>query len=504
MGWDGMGWDGMGWDGRVIFIIVVYKYGTVLIMEEDGSAPNVITRQEAEAAYQSCTIAILKQICKENGIVVPNITKPKLIQLMIENMTHREIPFRLPEVLQSNYVQSIGTKRKPSQGAVRRGRPGSSDDEEKDKDKVEDTPTTATSIKRVAEFEKKGFGWFATSFLEEALTKRLDQSKDVGQANPSPTLFILVGPASVGKSSAKRLIPAMTYYVVNVDVDEIKLYGNDVLPQHPHPKKSGEMLSDVEGIQFKYDLVLEKLRSMVFQNATMFGKGQYKNIILDTTGSMSDQLKMYIRTAKQTYNYTVKVIIVYSDKMQCLQRVKERNRVLFQNGQGTRYIPPRVVSSIYDTFLEKNQVNLYAISPRMSEPTDELILVDNRTEPRIVAIRQPSGELKMFPDDEHTLVGVDGAFYGLTLNPEQAGQPASIIQGNIGSAIEKAEREWKIFDEAEKRAKAEREASSMGGSRKRRISKRRRIRGTRIRKTVKKYSRPHTRRRHHRRHSHRR
>lgn len=185
---------------------------------------------------------------------------------------------------------------------------------------------------------------------------RLDQSKDVGQANPSPTLFILVGPASVGKSSAKRLIPEMTDYVVNVDVDEIKLYGNDVLPQHPNLKKPGEMLSDVEGIQFKYDLVLEKLRPMVFQNATMFGEGQYKNIILDTTGSMSDQIKMYIRRAKRTYNYTVKVIIVYSEKTQCLERVQSRNRELFKTGKATRYIPPRVVNSIYDTFLKIKRI----------------------------------------------------------------------------------------------------------------------------------------------------
>jgi hypothetical protein len=86
---------------------------------------------------------------------------------------------------------------------------------------------------------------------------------------------------------------------------------------------------------------------------------------------------------------------------------------------------------------------------------------------------------------------VDGAFYGLTLNPAQAGQPASIVQGNIGSAIEKAEREWVDFEAAAAASKSSRDG---GSSRKRRIS-RRRIHGSRARKTIKKYSRPVTRRR---------
>jgi len=469
-----------------------------------------ITPSTTRQSFEEYTILELRGFCEKRGVGIP--TKITRKADIIDFMIGKEIPTPHTDP-QPHFVvsktASAGPTAQASASARKLNKLGTEPGDPQ-------TPKTPESNLRVEEFGRKGAVWFRTDFLEAALKERLDQSKYVDQANPSPTLFILVGPASVGKSSAKRLIPEMTGYEVNVDVDEIKLYGNDVLPQHPNPKKPGEMLSDVEGIQFKYDLVLEKLRPMVFQNATMFGEGQYKNIILDTTGSMSDQIKMYIRMAKQTYNYTVKVIIVYSDKKQCLERVQLRNRELFKRGQGTRYIPPRVVNSIYDTFLKKNQAYFYAIGPRMPALTDELILVDNRTQPRIVAIRQPSAGLEMFPDDEHTLVGVDGAFYGLTLNPAQDGQPASIVQGNIGTAIEKAEREWADFEAAEQLAKAaaaaaaeaeaaaEAAAATDGGSRKRRISKRRRIRGTRIRKTVKKYSRPHTRRRHHRRHSHRR
>jgi predicted ABC-type ATPase len=443
-----------------------------------------------EGELKSLKKADLIKRCEDGGIDITDVKlKQDIIARMLGNTSHSgEASARAASATAAASARSVSPSHHFTATASAKRSPPKRPEMVGDDPQ---TPTTPESNLRVEEFGRKGAVWFRPDFLEAALKDRLDQSKDVGRANPSPTLFILVGPASVGKSSAKRLIPEMTDYVVNVDVDEIKLYGNDVLPRHPNPKKPGEMLSDVEGIQFKYDLVLEKLRPMVFKNATMFGEGQYKNIILDTTGSMSDQIKMYIRTAKQTYNYTVKVIIVYSEKTQCLERVQSRNRELFRTGKGTRYIPPRVVNSIYDTFLKKNQAYFYAIGPRMTALTDELILVDNRAQPRIVAIRQPSAGLDIFPDDEHTLVGVDGAFYGLTLNPAQAGQPASIVQGNIHTAIEKAKREWADFEAVAAKAK---HGGHGGSSRKRRIS-RRRIHGSRAIKTIKKYSRPVTRRR---------
>jgi len=455
------------------------------------------TKQSSHSSFNELTVSQLKHLCSQNGIDVNGLTlKQQLIDALIKN----EVPVPMSSM---RFVETTDVRKQPTTATATAARSKLKPQEEDPQ-----TPRTVDSNIRVTSFERQGKVWFGTEFLEAALNERLDQTKGVAQQNPTPTLFILVGPASVGKSSAKLLIPEMGNNVVNVDVDEIKLYGNEKLPQHPNPNKPGEMLSDVEGIQFKYDLVLEKLRPMVFQRATMFGPGQYKNIILDTTGSMSDQIKMYIRMAKQTYSYTVKVIIVYSEKLQCLQRVNKRNTQLFQSGLGTRYIPPRVVSSIYDTFLKKNQAYFYAIGDRMSELTDELILVDNRTKPRIVATRTRS-ELQIFPYvmGEDSIVGVDGAFYGLTLIPPEGGQPASIVQGDLQSQIHKAQSEWTEFEIAEKTAAAAKAAEAttgIGGSRKRRVS-RRRLHGSRVRKTVKKYYRPSTRRRRHqRRHSHRR
>ena len=447
-----------------------------------------------ERDLKSKHVKELKELCIKLGIGITDVKlKREIIDRILGRTSHSGEAQAIAESLSGKSFTRVRTaKNKPERG----------DDDAEEAGRH--TPTDAMSAKRVADLDMKGHVWFDTPFLKRALNERLGiSSGHVGQANPTPTLFILVGPASVGKSSAKRLIPEMNGYVLNIDVDDIKLYGNDVLPKHPNKKNPHEMLSDVEGIQFKYDLVLEKLRPMVFENATMFGEGNYKNIILDTTGSMSDQMKMYIRTAKRTYNYTVKVIIVYSDKMQCLQRVTVRNRELFAKGQGTRYIPPRVVSSIYDTFLKKNQAGWYAMSERMVALTDELILVDNRSaEPKIVA-RGPRSALQIVQDltDKPPIVGVDGAFYGLTLHPSGGDQPASIVQGNINAQITKAKHEWEIFD-GEERANKEIAAPAeadmdMGGSRKRRIS-RRRIHGGRARKTIKKYSCHVTRRRRHR------
>jgi hypothetical protein len=299
------------------------------------------------------------------------------------------------------------------------------------------TPTSPDWRERVAALEKQQMksdghlkSWFEDAFLQRALDEKLfPLATRTYPTNPNPTLFVMVGPASCGKSSAKRLIPGMTD-VVNVDVDEVKLYGNAVLKKHQHLTKSGVMLSDVEGIQFKYPEVLFKLKNPVFRAATTGGRENYKNIILDTTGGMTDIIKTYIRTAARTFGYTVKVIIVYSDRESCMDRVKQRNQALRMSGEDTRYIPPPVIGSIYDGFMKNRIALFYALNPRMIEIVDELILVDNRGAiAKIIASRTRERGVVISPDGEGGGGGADsllnrpGAFYGLTI---QTNPPAFV------------------------------------------------------------------------------
>ena len=292
------------------------------------------------------------------------------------------------------------------------------------------TPEWSARVSALEEQQRKSSGnvksWFDDEFLQRALDERLfPLATRTYPANPTPTLFVMVGPASCGKSSAKRLIPGMTD-VVNVDVDEVKLYGNAELEKHPHSTKPGVMLSDVEGIQFKYPEVLAKLRDPVFHAATVMRGGNYKNIILDTTGGMTDIIKTYIRTAK-SFGYTVKVIIVYSDRQSCVDRVERRNRELRTHGEETRYIPPPVIGSIYDGFMKNRIALFYALDPRMIETVDELILVDNRGAiARIIATRTKGPVVVISPDGEggggaDSLLDRPGAFYGLTIQTNPPG-----------------------------------------------------------------------------------
>ena len=331
-----------------------------------------------------------------------------------------------------------------------------------------DTPTSQEWGEQVSALEAQQIAsggevksWFDDEFLQAALDERLFPLETrTYPENPNPTIFVMVGPASCGKSSVKRLIPEMTD-VVNVDVDEVKLHGNAVLEQHPHKTKPGVMLSDVEGIQFKYPEVLEKLRHPVFRAATTGGPGYYKNIILDTTGSMTDMIKTYIRSAKK-FGYTVKVIITYSDRESCIGRVVQRNQTFHVYGEDTRYIPPPVIGSIYDGFMKKQLASYYALDIRMNELVDELILVDNRNvDARIVAVRTKEGSVRyFFPDGvggaADSLLNRPGAFYGLTIRTE----PPSFVDQT--SELKKA-----------------------GGSRKRRIITRRRRLSRYNKKTIK-------------------
>lgn len=436
------------------------------VMEEDD-------RYIAEIS-ELYTIEQLQEICRTHKISVSkDMEKHDYIQLILDNQVDQL------SVTDSDITPSPGTPSIQKMGEM---------------------VTTLEGAQEKGK-EKQIAPWFTTDFLMKVLNERLDKAPGVHRENSTPTLFVLVGPASVGKSSAKTLIHELSdildqSYLINFDVDEIKICGSEMLGSRVS-KSEKRSVPVIEGIKQYMPEVLAKLIDPIFVNAIQGGDGNYKNIILDTTGSMYAMIKAYIRKAKDL-GYRIKVIIVYSDKMQCLERVIGRNAQFIIHNQQIRVMEPSVVNNIYDQFLKKNQANLYAISEKMIALTDELILVDNHSDiPKIVARRTKQEETLVLdipqPSDQESLIDKDGAFYGLTL---KSGQSQSIEQGNIRSAREKAVADWLKFVGKNK-------ILGKGGFRKRRISRRRKIRGTRAKKTIKKYYHPHT-RRHNRRRSQRR
>jgi hypothetical protein len=340
--------------------------------------------------------------------------------------------------------------------------------------------------------------WFTYDFLVSVLYDKMAVSMPA-QDNAEPTLYMMVGPACVGKSIVKMTLCGN--YVVSVDVDDILLFGKKHLGTTINDK--GKIAEVIQGVQFKYPELLWSLRDDIFQAATIYGEGKFKNIILDTTGSMIGPISGYIRKAR-TLGYKVKVIIVYSGKKMSLERLKIRNK-------GPRYIPPYVVSSMYDKFLEDQKAAFFVLDDRITSQIDEIFLVDNNSAdptPHIVAtgMKDEDGNFSwdVPTDRDSSLVDTDGMFYGLTIHSAKYGTP-NISRGtpeDIRAITEKAHREWVEFDKAEtaeketttKAASASASASAAGQGG---YSRKRRLHINRPRKTMKKYTRRVTRRRGH-------
>lgn len=310
------------------------------------------------------------------------------------------------------------------------------DNSDEDNPKTPNTPELNKMIQNLEREHHEGVGhlkpWFETDFLLEVLRTRLNPPSE-RRPNANPILYVLIGPASSGKSSVKTHIPEFRdtmEHAINLDVDEIKLYGNDTLGDSVN--KQGNPMKAIEGIQFKYNEVLAKLRNPVFEAARAFGPGYYKNIILDSTGSMRAIIKKYMAQAKHI-GYTVKVILVHSSQELCMTRVRSRNEQLTKNGHATRVILPAIVRSIHETFIKKDTARYYATHPSVVSKTDELYCIDNNGAVPIILAHKTAAAAAgggITVSRESPLADVPGAFYGLTIASSGAGAGA----GEAGSS----------------------------------------------------------------------
>lgn len=360
---------------------------------------------------EELTVGELRDNCVVGGIVIPQgyVKKDDLIKLLkdsgggavLVSGQGAEVSLAVREMDDTRH----GMSHTKTQSASR-SPPPSRKTQKTSHVKEEDpsTPTTPELTEKISDLEKYGYLWFETAFLQMVLQEHLMTSHEF-PPNPTPTLFVLIGPASSGKSNVREsLFEKEMAGAINIDVDKVKLIATDSL-------KGG-----AGNYSMHMQAVLAKMLPNVFQLATRGGKGHYKNIILDTTGSMKPSIKKYMQYAKK-FDYSVSILIVYSTKELCMKRVEGRNAKLESEKHHVRVIPKNVVAIIYDDFLREDRARYYATHPSITKRTDDLYLIDNSSDNKPVTIfhRKSTGEIITRPPRGHPLIGNEHAFYGLTI-----------------------------------------------------------------------------------------
>lgn len=229
------------------------------------------------------------------------------------------------------------------------------------------------------------------------------------------------------------------------------------------------------GVLGQYGVVLPLMEKMIFEGATKAGL----NVLLDTTGGMKGTFLEGMAEKFKEAKYTVVVVLVVSSKEDCIARVSGPGG---RNAQQHRKLDDFIVGQIWRNFVEEKTSCRWERFSR--EQRTEFAVVQNTWTPsnvsgsaRVVYRRKPDGSIADSVDlaELSPILGT----YNVTTDSETGG---FLCRGGGAAGSASASK------------------GRGGSSRKRRIS-RRRIHGSRARKTIKKYTRPLSRRRrHHHRH----
>jgi hypothetical protein len=387
--------------------------------------------------------------------------------------------------------------------------------------------------------KKEGQPWTKLATLKHIFDTKMMPSSPIASSS-SPTVVILVGPAAAGKSSAlERVGLGLTdHNTVRVDPDKIYewlagKYGyvppeiKEIEDVTQYPSESDEKykqrslenrakltkqyadrltwwlankdtfdelydreFKDVDvgtrdfkaaefctpktsGVLGQYGVVLPSMEKMIFEGATKAG-GRL-NVLLDTTGGMKGTFLEEMAEKFIEAKYKVVVVLVVSSKADCIARVSGPGG---RNAQQHRKLDDCIVGQIWRNFVtEKTSCRWEHFS---REQRTEFAVVQNTWTPsnasgsaRVVYRRKPDGSIAE-PVDRAELSHILRT-YNVTTDSETGG----FLCGGGGAA-----------------GSASASKGRGGSSRKRRIS-RRRIHGSRARKTIKKYTRPLSRRRRH-------
>jgi len=322
-----------------------------------------------------------------------------------------------------------------------------------------------------------------------------------------PMFVVTAAPPGSGKSTVSNVLSISIDSMINVDPDDafneffVEMFGS--FPPNPktdaacaewwmthkqefhkyetvnlevgrvnvRPLAPKCCIAKTYNIPTQYGTILDKAEVIdhIFDKATLGGTGNLDIVFNTTGGGMPNVIDKYIARATEL-GYDIVVVGIYSTPKNCSDRATHRNT------QQHRRMDPSLVSRLNTKF--KHDLTIFNWEEKSRTHAYRLVLLENNGTPQ----NNAGAASVVFDRIANTVVvepkGVllTSGFYGMK------------FQG--GTFVGRAEVEQEA-------AAASKQGERGGSSRKRRIS-RRRIHGSRARKTIKKYSRHVTRRHRHR------
>ena len=457
-----------------------------------------------ESELRKLTVPALIDICTELGI---DITDVKLKNEIINRMLGRTSPGEEASIM--SFSRVLAAKKDPSSAsAISAGQieagvfdsltagsiatMSASDAEKKRRDQWKILYTTLGHQP-----------WNDINLFKQGIDLRMVPETPIPVIDRRPMFVVTAAPPGSGKSTVSAILGISKDSMINADPDDafneffVEMFGSfppkteDACEgwwgkhkQEFHQYETVNLrvgrinvrplapkccIAKTYNITTQYGTILEKEEVMdhIFDKATLSGSGKLDIVFNTTGGGMPEVIDKYIARATQL-EYDIVVVGIYSTPENCFARATHRNT------QQHRRMEPFLVSNLNTKFNHDQTIFDWEEKSRTS--AYRLVLLENNWTPQnihfaasVVYDRNADGVVTVNPTG--VLLEPSG-FYGMKL------------------------REDGVFFGREEVAAAAAAAKSKpgGSSRKRRIS-RRRIHGSRARKTVKKYSRPVTRRR---------
>lgn len=179
-------------------------------------------------------------------------------------------------------------------------------------------------------------------------------------ASESPTLIVLCGPPGCGKSTIKEGLikkEGITDYI-NIDPDEIRT------------------ILMANGVTFSDDKTMAGITNAFNKRMSDRAQEMRLNIVFDTTGQNFQAVSGLIRSSKDL-GYKTTFAVIWASLETCKRRVDSRNKYLITSGSGRIQMPPEIVTSIYDKFLNGTASMLLIDYPVRA---DNVLLYNNDTD----------------------------------------------------------------------------------------------------------------------------